>query len=258
MAIILKSQQDLAKMRRAGRLVAECHALVRAAIAPGITTAALDTLVREHLARNGARSPFLGYRIPGAPPFPGAICTSVNEVIVHGIPGPQTLREGDIISVDIGATLDGYVGDSAWTYPVGTIAPEAQRLLTVTEECLWAALAVARAGNRLGDLGAAIQEHAERHGFGVVRALTSHGVGRRMHEDPSIPNYGRAGTGLRLRPGMTMAIEPMITAGSYEVGEDDDGWTIRTIDGTLSAHFEHTIAITPDSEPEILTQWVEQ
>lgn len=257
MPVILKSQQDLVKMRRAGRLVAECHALVRAALKPGVTTKMLDTLVHDHIVKSGGTPTFLGYRVPGAPPFPGAICASINEVIVHGIPGPRKLVEGDIISVDIGATLDGYVGDSAWSYPVGTVAPNAQRLLEVTEQCLWAALAVARADNRLGDIGAAIQQHAEAQGYGVVRALCSHGVGRRMHEDPNIPNYGRPGTGMRLRPGMTMAIEPMITEGDYEVAELDDGWTIVTNDGTLSAHFEHTIAITPDGEPEILTQRVE-
>lgn len=257
MPIILKSQADLVKMRRAGRLVAECHALVRAAIKPGVTTKALDTLVHEHIVKSGGTPSFLGYRVPGAPPFPGAICASINEVVVHGIPGPRALVEGDIISVDIGATVDGFVGDSAWSYAVGTVAPNAQRLLEVTEECLWAALKQARVGNRLGDIGAAIQQHAEGRGYGVVRALCSHGVGRRMHESPDIPNYGKPGTGLRLRPGMTMAIEPMITEGDYEVAELDDGWTIVTNDGTLSAHFEHTIAITPDGEPEILTQRVE-
>jgi methionyl aminopeptidase len=210
MPVVLKSQQALAKMRRAGRLVAECHALVRAALKPGITTKEIDTLVYDHLARNNARSPFLGYRMAGAPPFPGSICASVNEVVVHGIPGRRVLEEGDVISVDIGAVLDGYVGDSAWSYGVGRISPRAQALLDVTEQCLWAALEQARAGQRLGDLGWAIQSHAESRGYSVVRALCSHGVGRRLHEDPNIPNYGKPGTGLILRPGMTMAIEPMI------------------------------------------------
>lgn len=257
MAIILKSRDALDKMRRAGRLVAECHALVRAAIRPGITTKELDTLVAEHLRRNNAQSPFLGYAPPGLTPYPATICTSINEVVVHGIPGPRRLEEGDIISVDIGATLDGYVGDSAWSYAVGQISAKAQGLLDITEQCLWAALEQARAGNRLGDMGAAIQSLAEAHGYGVLREFGSHGVGRRMHEDPHIPNWGAPGTGLRLRAGMTMAIEPMVTAGDYHVAELDDGWTIVTIDGTLSAHFEHTIAITPDGAPEILTQRVE-
>jgi methionyl aminopeptidase len=257
MPVVLKSHQALEKMRRAGRLVAECHALVRAAIKPGITTKAIDTLVYDHLARNNARSPFLGYRMAGAPPFPGSICASINEVVVHGIPGPRTLEEGDVISVDIGAVLDGYIGDSAWSYGVGQISPRAQALLDVTEQCLWAALHEAHAGNRLGDLGWAIQNHAESRGYSVVRALCSHGVGRRLHEDPNIPNYGKRGTGLILRPGMTMAIEPMIVEGSDDVVELDDGWTVVTKDGTLSAHFEHTIAITPDGEPDILTQRVD-
>lgn len=257
MPVILKSQRELVKMRRAGRLVAECHGLVREMIQPGVTTQQLDELVRNYLAKHGATSPFLGYRMAGAPPFPGVICTSVNNVIVHGIPGPQVLHEGDIISVDIGVMLDGYVGDSAWSYSVGQISYEAQRLLDVTEQCLWSALSQARAGKRLGDLGWAIQQHAEQHGYGVVRELTSHGVGREMHEDPTIPNHGMPGRGMLLRAGMTMAIEPMITAGSGAVAELDDGWTIVTLDGTLSAHFEHTIAIMPDGEPDILTQRVE-
>ncbi len=257
MAIILKSQKELQKMRRAGRLVAECHALVRGVLKPGITTLELDSLVAEHIKRQGGTSPFLGYAPPGMTPYPASICTSVNEVVVHGIPGPRVLQEGDIVSVDIGVTLDGYVGDSAWSYPVGRVAPHASALLEVAEQCLWAALKEARANQRLGDLGAAIQGHAKRHGYGVLREFGSHGVGRRMHEDPHIPNYGTAGTGLRLRPGMTMAIEPMVTEGDYRVAELDDGWTIVTIDGKLSAHFEHTIAITPDGAPEILTQRVE-
>lgn len=240
-------------MRRAGRLVGECHALVREAIRPGVTTGELDRIVAAHLRAHGAKSPFLHYQPKGAPPFPGTICASVNEVIVHGIPGSRVLAEGDIISVDIGAVLDGFVGDSAWTYAVGTISRSAQQLLEVTEACLWAALKQAHAGRRLSDIGHAIQSHAEAHGLGVVRKYTSHGVGRHLHEDPEIRNYGPPGKGLRLRPGMTMAIEPMITEGSYDTLEQADGWTVVTFDGKLSAHFEHTIAVTPEGEPEILT-----
>ena len=240
-------------MCRAGRLVGECHALVQAAIRPGLTTGEIDRIVANHLRSRGARSPFLHYRMAGAPPFPGWTCTSVNEVIVHGIPGNRVLEEGDIVSVDIGAVLDGFIGDSAWTYGVGRISPRAQQLLEVTEGCLWAALKEARAGNRVGDIGHAIQSYAEPRGFGVVRKYISHGVGRKMHEPPEIRNYGAPRTGMLLRPGMTMAIEPMITEGSYETLELDDGWTVVTIDGKLSAHFEHTIAITPEGEPEILT-----
>lgn len=251
--VTLKSSKEIEKMRRAGRLVGECHTLVQAAVRPGVTTGELDRIVADHLRSRGARSPFLHYAPGGAPPYPGTICTSVNEVIVHGIPGNRALQEGDIVSVDIGAVLEGFVGDSAWTYAVGKISPRAQRLLEVTEGCLWAALKQAQAGKRLGDISHAIQQHAESRGFGVVRKYTSHGVGRRLHEDPEIRNYGQPGTGLLLRPGMTMAIEPMITEGRYETRELKDGWTVVTIDGKLSAHFEHTIAITPEGEPEILT-----
>jgi methionyl aminopeptidase len=251
--ITIKSSKDLEKMRRAGRVVGECHALVQAAIRPGITTGEIDRIVSDHLRARGARSPFLHYRVPGSPPFPGTICTSRNEVLVHGIPGPEVLREGDIISVDIGAVVDGFVGDSAWTYAVGTISPRAQQLMDVTEGCLWAAIEVARAGKRVGDIGHAIQSYAEQRGFGVVRRYTSHGVGRRLHEEPEIRNFGEPGKGILLRAGMTIAIEPMITEGRFETRELDDGWTVVTIDGKLSAHFEHTVAITPEGEPEIMT-----
>ncbi len=258
MAIHLKNSAELAKMQRAGQLVAECHALVKAAIKPGVTTAELDRIVAENLRKHKAKSPFLHYKVHGAPPFPGTICASVNQVIVHGIPGPQVLREGDIVSVDIGAELDGFIGDSGWTYPVGKISAQAQRLLDVTEASLWAALAQARAGKRLGDIAHALQSYAESHGFGVICKYGSHGVGRRMHEDPFIPNYGKPGTGIVLRPGMTMAIEPMIAEGSYETKELADGWTVETIDGKLAAHFEHTIAITPDGEPQVMTQRLDE
>ncbi len=251
--ITLKSSKNLETMRRAGRLVGECHALVQTALRPGLTTGELDRIVAEHLRSYRAKSPFFHYRSNGAPPFPGSICTSINEVIVHGIPGSRALENGDIISVDIGAVLDGFIGDSAWTYPVGTISQPARRLLEVTEGCLWAALDQARAGKRIGDIGHAIQSYAEARGFGVVRKYTSHGVGRRLHEDPEIRNYGDAGKGVILRPGMTLAIEPMITEGGYETREHADGWTVATFDGTLSAHFEHTIAVTPEGKPEILT-----
>ena len=251
--VTLKSRKDLAKMREAGRLVGECHTLVQAALRPGVTTAELNHIVAGHLRSHGARSPFLHYRPAGAPPYPGTICTSVNEVVVHGIPGDHALEEGDIISVDIGAILDGFVGDSAWTYGVGRIGARARRLLEVTEACLWKALGQARAGKRIGDISHAIQSYAEAQGFGVVRKYTSHGVGRRLHEAPEIRNYGAPGKGMLLRSGMTMAIEPMLTEGCYETVELDDGWTVITIDGKLSAHFEHTIAITPEGEPEIMT-----
>ena len=251
--VTLKSRKDLEKMRRAGRVVAECHALVENAIRPGITTGELDEIVAGHLRSHGARSAFLHYAPNGSRPFPGSICTSVNDVVVHGIPGNQILKEGDIISVDIGAIVDGFVGDSAWTYGVGAIGAPARKLLEVTQGCLDAALAQASNGHRIGDIGHAIQSYAEARGYGVLRKYTSHGVGRKLHEDPEILNYGPSGRGMRLQPGMTLAIEPMIVEGSYETRELEDGWTVVTIDGKLSAHFEHTIAITPEGEPEIMT-----
>jgi methionyl aminopeptidase len=251
MAPTLKNRHELAAMRYAGRIVGECHLLLREAIQPGVTTGQLDRLVHEHIRRRGGIPSFLGY--PGPVPFPAATCISVNETIVHGIPGARALREGDIVSVDIGVIWNGYHGDSAWTYPVGRISQVAQDLLSATERTLYHALEFARTGGRLGDISHAIQSYAESLGYGVVRKYISHGIGRALHEDPQIKNYGSPGTGLRLRPGMTFAIEPMITQGSYATRELDDGWTVVTADRSLAAHFEHTIAITEDGPPEILT-----
>lgn len=251
MAVTLKSRTELEKMRRAGRIVGECHELLRGAIRPGVTTAALNKLVHEHIVREGGTPSFLGY--PGKVPFPAATCISVNDEIVHGIPSRRVLNEGDIVSVDIGAIWEGYHGDSAWSYPVGKVSEEAQRLLDVTEGALYHALEFARAGNRLSDISHALQTYAEAAGLGVVRKYISHGIGRSLHEEPQINNYGLPGKGLKLMPGMTFAIEPMVTQFSYESRELDDGWTVVTLDGGLAAHFEHTIAITPDGGPEILT-----
>lgn len=252
MAASLKNRSELELMRQAGRIVGECHLLLRDAIRPGATTAQLNRLVHEHITRQGAVPSFLGY--PGPTPYPAATCISLNEQLVHGIPGSRSLREGDIVSVDIGAIWQGYHGDSAWTYPVGRVSNIARALLDTTEQTLYHALEFARAGARLSDISYAIQSYAEERGYGVVRKYISHGIGRSLHEDPQIRNYGPAGKGLLLRPGMTFAIEPMITQGHYETRELADGWTVVTADGSLAAHFEHTIAITEDGGPEILTR----
>jgi len=252
MAITLKNKHELELMRHAGRIVGECHMLLRDAVRPGVTTGQLNRLVHDHITEQGGVPSFLGY--PGPTPYPAATCISVNEQIVHGIPGPRVLHEGDIVSIDIGVIWQGYHGDSAWSYPVGRISKAAQSLLDTTEQTLYHTLEFARAGGRLGDLSHAIQSFAEARGCGVVRKYISHGVGRAMHEDPQIKNYGDAGKGMLLRPGMTFAIEPMITLGSYDTRELADGWTVVTADGSLAAHFEHTIAITDQGGPEILTR----
>lgn len=252
MATTLKNRTELELMRQAGRIVGECHLLLREAIRPGVTTSQLDRLVHDQIVRQGATPSFLGY--PGLTPYPAATCISVNEELVHGIPGARVLREGDIVSVDIGAIWRGYHGDSAWSYAVGHVSPAARALLDVTEQTLYHALEFARAGARLSDVSHAIQSYAEQRGYGVVRKYISHGIGRSLHEDPQIQNYGPPGKGMLLRPGMTFAIEPMITQGDYATRELADGWTVVTADRSLAAHFEHTIAITESGGPEILTR----
>jgi methionyl aminopeptidase len=252
MAVTLKNRHELELMRHAGRIVGECHLLLRDAVRPGITTAQLNGLVHDYITRQGGVPSFLGY--PGPTPYPAATCISVNEQIVHGIPGPRVLHEGDIVSIDIGVIWKGYHGDSAWSYAVGRISKPAQDLLDVTEQTLYHALEFARAGGRLGDISHAIQSYAEARGYGVIRKYISHGVGRAMHEDPQIKNYGDAGKGMLLRPGMTFAIEPMIAQGHYDTRELADGWTVVTADGSLAAHFEHSIAISEHGGPEILTR----
>jgi methionyl aminopeptidase len=252
MAVTLKNRHELDLMRHAGRIVGECHLLLRDAVRPGVTTAQLNGLVHDYITRQGGVPSFLGY--PGPTPYPAATCISVNEQIVHGIPGPRVLREGDIVSIDIGVIWKGYHGDSAWSYAVGRISKAAQDLLDVTEQTLYHALEFARAGGRLGDISHAIQSYAEGRGYGVIRKYISHGVGRAMHEDPQIKNYGDAGKGMLLRPGMTFAIEPMIAQGHYDTRELADGWTVVTADGSLAAHFEHSIAISEHGGPEILTR----
>jgi len=252
MAVTLKNRNELDLMRHAGRIVGECHLLLRDAVRPGVTTAQLNGLVHDYITRQGGVPSFLGY--PGPTTYPAATCISVNEQIVHGIPGPRVLHEGYIVSIDIGVIWKGYHGDSAWSYAVGRISKAAQDLLDVTEQTLYHALEFARAGGRLGDISHAIQSYAEGRGYGVIRKYISHGVGRAMHEDPQIKNYGEAGKGMLLRPGMTFAIEPMIARGHYDTRELADGWTVVTADGSLAAHFEHTIAISEHGGPEILTR----
>ena len=252
MAVRLKTPTEIRKMRASGRIVAELLALVRDKVRPGVATADLDAFVERELRKRGATPSFKGY---GQPPFPASICVAVNEQVVHGIPSPrQILRDGDIIGIDIGAYHNGYHGDACVTFPVGRIAPEAERLLRVTEECLWRGIEQVRSGGRIGDIGHAIQTHAEAAGYGVVRGLGGHGIGRRLHEDgPSVQHAGEAGTGLRMRPGMTFTIEPMINEGSPDWRELSDGWTVVTVDGKLSAQFEHMVAVT-DRGAEILTR----
>lgn len=246
--ITLRDSRELALMREAGRIVAQTHEALRTHIRPGVSTAELDAIARDVIYSHGANPTFLGYH-----GFPAAICTSINDEIVHGIPSPRViLAKGDIISIDVGATYKGWVGDSGWTYPVGEISPTAQSLLTATEGALWAGIEMAKAGNRLGDISAAVQSYVESRHFSVVREFTGHGVGREMHEAPEVLNYGDPGTGLRLRRGMTLALEPMVSVGHWLTTTDDDGWTVRTQDRTLSAHFEHSIAIM-NGAPRILT-----
>lgn len=245
--ITIKNQEDLAAMRRAGRIVAEVFELMQEKIRPGVTTAELNRVAEALIKKRHARPLFKGY---GG--FPAAICLSVNQEVIHGIPGKRFLQEGDIISVDVGAQIQGFCGDAARTFAVGRIAPEIQRLLDITQECLQAGISQAVAGKRLGDIGSQVQEIAEAAGYGVVRDYVGHGIGREMHEAPDVPNYGTAGRGLRLVNGMALAIEPMINMGTADVYQLEDGWTVVTADGLPSAHFENTVAITPEG-PQILT-----
>jgi methionyl aminopeptidase len=245
--IVRKSQGEIAKMAAAGRLVAETIAHVAEHLEPGVATGELDRIAEEHIRSHGGVPTSQGYR-----GYPRAICISPNDMVVHGIPGPYEVAEGDLITIDVGVTLDGYIADSAFTFPVGEVTDEAQRLLDAGREALAAGIAQARPGNRVGDISHAIQQHVEGHGFSVVRSLVGHGVGRSYHEDPHIPNFGQPGRGPLLSEGMTLAIEPMITAGRPDVYVQDDEWSISTEDGSLAAHFEHTVAITADG-PQILT-----
>jgi methionyl aminopeptidase len=246
--IVRKSQGELEAMREGGKITAGCLASLTEAVKPGVTTAELDELADSFIRERGGKPEFKGYQ-----GFPRSICASPNAMIVHGIPGPYTLREGDIISIDAGTRFEGFVSDSATTVRVGEVSGEIDGLLQTTQECLEAATEQMRPGNKLGDVGNAIQSLAEGRGYGVIRDLVSHGVGRQMHEDPQVPNYGKPGSGTRLLSGMTLAIEPMISLGGYEILlDEEDGWSIYTADGSMAAHYEHTIAVTDDG-PWVLT-----
>ena len=251
--ITLKSPQQIAKMRSAGRVVRKVLNETGAAAVPGVTTGELEDLAARIISEHGGTSPFLGYAPGNHPPFPAWTCISVNEQVVHGVPGRRILKDGDIVTIDCGVELDGWIADSAWTFGVGKISPQAARLLKVTEEALYKGIEKARNGNRTGDIGYAVQKHAETHGFSVVRELTGHGVGTSLHEELQVPNHGARGRGDLLRCGMTFAIEPMLNAGKKDITYHDDGWTIVTADGKLSAHFEHTVAIV-DGGVQILTK----
>ncbi|HEX9029258.1 MAG TPA: type I methionyl aminopeptidase [Anaerolineales bacterium] len=248
--VIIKSQAELETMREAGRVNAQALAIVREMVRPGITTAELDAAAEEFIRKQGGKPVFKGY--PGAYPYPATLCISVNEELVHGIPGKRKLKEGDIVSVDCGTLLDGFVGDSAFSIGVGEISPVAKKLLEVTEKSLYVGIEQMRVGNRTGDVSAAIQRYVEQEGLYVTREYTGHGVGREMHEGPQLPNYGTAGRGLALRPGMTIAIEPMVLVGTARTRVLPDQWTVVSADGSLTAHFEHSVAVTA-GEPLILT-----
>ncbi len=244
---MIRSPEEIEKMRRAGRVVAEILERTRAAVRPGVTTREVDAVAREVLERRGARSNFLNYH-----GFPAVICTSPNDMIVHGIPGEYVVKDGDILSVDCGAIVEGYHGDAAYTVAVGEVSDVARRLVEATERSLWAGIDVMHAGNRLHDIGREVQRVAEAAGFSVVRKYVGHAIGTEMHEEPQVPNYWPGTPGPRLKVGNVYAVEPMVNAGSYDTVELDDGWSVVTEDGQLSAHFEHTIAVTEDG-PEVLT-----
>ena len=247
MPIVVKSKEEISLMREAGRAVAQVLEIMKGEIRPGLVVKKLDDIVRREFGRRGVTPTFLGYH-----GYPARVCVSVNDEVVHGIPNSRTLQEGDIVSIDLGATYKGFVGDAAITVCVGQVSSEAERLVRITEEALWEGIRAARAGARLGEVSAAVQAHAEQNGFSVVREYVGHGIGREMHEEPQVPNFGRPEQGPLLQEGMVLAIEPMVTAGDWRTKRDPDNWTVRTLDGSLAAHFEHTVAIT-DGEAEVLT-----
>ena len=252
--ISLKSPRDIAGMRRAGRITAQARALAGSMVRPGVTTGEIDRAVRKFIEGQGAIPSFLDFPgPPGVRPFPGAACISVNDEIIHGIPGNQVLREGDIVSVDVGAYIGGFHGDCAGTFACGKVSDEAARLIAVTEQSFWEGMKFARFGYRVSDISHAVQAYVEANGFSVVRDYVGHGVGAELHEPPEVPNSGKPGHGPRLAPGMTIAVEPMVNQGDWHVRVMRDGWTVRTADGSLSAHYENSILITK-GDPEILTR----
>ena len=239
--ISVKNKDQIKLMREAGRITGEALALAGESVKPGMTTKQLDTIIRQHIEKCGAKPSFLGY---GG--FPGSACISINDEVIHGIPSSRVIEDGDIVKVDVGAFYKGFHGDSANTFAVGNVSDEAKRLIEVTKESFWRGIAQAKPGNRIGDIGYAIESYVEENGFSVVRKYVGHGIGADLHESPDVPNFGTAGRGVRLCSGMTIAVEPMINIGTHEVAEKDDKWTVVTADGSLSAHYEHTIAITDD------------
>ena len=247
MAITLKSKDEIRIMREAGRVVAETLALLVEMVKPGRNVLELDEAVRREYSRRGVTPTFLGYH-----GYPATVCVSINDVIVHGIPRDYVMQDGDVVGIDLGATYKGYVGDAARTVICGAARNGTTELVETCERALWEGIRQARPGNRIGDIGYAVQTYAESRGYSVVREYVGHGVGRAMHEEPQVPNYGKPGHGVRLKPGLVIAIEPMVNMGDWRTQKDADQWTIRTLDGSLSAHFEHTVAITPDG-PEVLT-----
>lgn len=254
MAIKLKSDSEVALLREAGRLVGNTLAQIREMVRPGLNLLTVERFVRSEFKKAGAEETFLNYSpAPRYPPYPSNICISINEQLVHGIPRDRELQEGDIVSFDLGATLKGYVGDSAITVPVGNVSPTAMQLIEVTEASLWAGIKAARAGNYLNDIRGAIEDAIRPSGFGIVRGYGGHGVGREMHEEPHVENFRQRFKGPELRPGLVIALEPMVTAGAPDVAEGADGWTVSTKDGSLCCHFEHTIAIRAGGEAEVLT-----
>lgn len=248
MSIIIKSEREIAAMRQAGRIVATVLEKLREALRPGMQTRELDEMAVSELVRLGGKSSFKGYR-----GFPAHLCVSINDELVHGIPGKRVVKEGDLVSLDFGAIYDDFQGDAAITVGVGEISPEARELINATEKALEVGIAAARSGARLGDVSAAIENYADTRGFAVVREYTGHGIGRQMHEEPQIPNFGQPDNGPELKKGMTLALEPMLTAGDWRTRVGSDGWTVTTADGRLCAHFEHTVAIT-NGQPEVLTK----
>ena len=245
--ISIKSPREIEAMRRAGRITAQARALAGSMVKPGVTTLEIDTAVRRYIESQGAKPSFLGYS-----GFPGSACISVNEEVIHGIPGPRVLKEGDIVSIDVGAFIGGFHGDCAATYPCGEVSEQAMKLIQITQQSFWEGIAFARPGQRVSDISHAVQQYVEANGCSVVRDFIGHGVGAKLHEAPEVPNFGPAGRGPRLMPGMTLAVEPMVNAGDWRVKVLKDGWTTVSLDGSLTAHYENTVLIT-ENGPEVLT-----